>query len=50
MQDPIYRAHCTTREGEVIVYDTLSQKVAREMLYTFAQSGHTNIGLKVVKL
>lgn len=50
MSDPIFRAHGTDKNGQVVVYDTLSEKVAREALYNFLQEGYTAVGLKVVKL
>lgn len=50
MTDPIFRAYGTDKNGQVVVYDTLSEKVAREELYNFLQNGYTEVGLKVVKL
>lgn len=50
MSDPIYRAHATDKDGQVIVYDTLDPKVAREALYGFLQKGYTAVGLKKVSL
>ena len=47
--DPIFSVSCTVKAtDELIVYNTLSEKVAKDTMYEMLQSGHTNVGVKVV--
>jgi hypothetical protein len=47
--DPIFSVSCTVKEtDELIVYNTLSEKVAKDTMYEMLQQGYTNVAVKVV--
>lgn len=48
MSDPIFRTYGTDDKGQVVVYDTLCEKVARQAMYDMLQSGYSGVGVRVV--
>ena len=42
----IFRVFCTMPEGDTVIYETHSSKVARETIYEMLQAGGTGVGVK----
>ena len=47
--DPIFSVSCTVKAtDELIVYNTLCERVAKQTMYDMLQAGHTNIAIKKI--